>query len=170
MVEADTNTTLVNPPKNRTDTNMQRGYIILLNRIKATGITTQYHILDNECSESMKTLIQQHCMLELVPPHFHRRNVAEFKIHAVKQHFLSIIAGVATDFSMHQWGCLLPQDELTLNLIRQSNTTPTVSAYAEMFGPFHYNRINLGPMGRAVLIHEKSNAYEIWENHAVYSW
>ena len=158
MVEVGTNVKLVTPLKNRTETEIQRGYILILNRIRATGITPQCHILDNECSKSMKTLIRQHCALKIVPPHCHRRNVADVATKSLKQHFLSIIAGVSTDLPMYQWERLLPQDKLTLNLLRQFNTTPTVFAYTEMFRPFNYNIISLDLMGCDVLIHENSNA------------
>ena len=103
----------------------------------------------------MKNLIQQYLALELVTPHQHQRNVAEVAIRALKQHFLSIIVGVATDFPMHQWERLPPQAKLPIKLLWKSNTAPTVLAYVEMFRPFNYNRITLGPMGCAVLIHEK---------------
>ena len=162
MVEVDTNATLFTPLKNRTDTDMHWSYITLLNRIRATGIPPKCHILDNEYSESMKTLIKQHCTIKLVPPHCHQRNVAKVAIKSLKQHFLRIIVVVATDFPVHQWECLLPQDEITLKLLCQSNTTPTVSAYAEMFVPFDYNKIPLGPMGCAVLIYDNPNAHATW--------
>ena len=116
----------------------------------------------------MKTLLQQHCAIEPLPPHFHRRDVAEVAIKAFKQHLFSIIAGVATNYPMHKWKRLLPQDELTLNLLHKSNTTPTVSSYAEIFGPFYYNRMTLGLMGYAIIIHEKYNAGATWDNHTVY--
>ena len=105
----------------------------------------------------MRTLIRTECNLELelVPPHCHRRNVAEVAIKALKQYFLSIISGVATDFPMSQWERLLLQTELTLNMLRQANTSSKVSKYAYMFRPFNYNKMPLGPMGCAVLIHEK---------------
>ena len=96
--------------------------------------------------------------------------MAEVDIQATKQHFLRIIAGVETNLPMNQWEHLLPQSELTLNLLQQSNTTPTVSAYAAMFGPFKYNRIPRGLMRCAVLINEKSNTRTTWDNHAVYGW
>ena len=84
----------------------------------------------------MKELIrsQYHMQLELVPPGCHRRNAAEVAIRNFKAHFLSILAGAADDFPMHLWDRLLPQAEITVNLLRQSNATPTVSAYAHMSG------------------------------------
>ena len=89
---------------------------------------------------------------------------------SLQKQILSIIAVVSTDFPMHQWERLLPQAELTLNLIWKYNTTPTVLAYSSMFGPLDYNIMALSPMGCAVLIYENSNARASWDNHAVYSW
>ena len=60
-------------------------------------------ILDNKCSEITKTLIKQHWTLEILPPHCHRRNVAEVAFQAFKQHLSSIIASVEKYFTMHQW-------------------------------------------------------------------
>ena len=90
----------------------------------------------------MRTLIRTKCNLELelFPPHCYRRNVADVAIKAFKQNFLSIIVGVATDFPLSQWERLLPQTELTLNMLRQANTSPKVSAYAYVFGTFNYKK------------------------------
>eukprot|EP00804_Cyclotella_cryptica_P005386 CCRYP_017429-RA/>CCRYP_017429-RA protein AED:0.45 eAED:0.63 QI:0/0/0/1/0/0/2/0/118 len=40
---------------------------------------------------------------------------------------LNILAGIADDFSLQLWDKLLPQTEITLNLLHQSNATPTIS-------------------------------------------
>ena len=98
MVKVDTNTTLVNPLKNRTGTKMQRGYITFLNKIRVTFITKKFHILDNKCSKSMKTLIQQHCALKLVPLHFHQYNVAEVSFKAFKKKLLEHHCGSGNQF------------------------------------------------------------------------
>ena len=54
IVEVDTNATLVNPLKNSTYTEIQRGCITLLNRIILIVITPKFHILYNERSKSTK--------------------------------------------------------------------------------------------------------------------
>ena len=64
---------------------------------------------------------------ELVPPSCHQRNAAEVAIRNFKAHFLIILAGVDDDFPMQLWDKLLPQAEITINLLRQSNATPTIS-------------------------------------------
>jgi hypothetical protein len=55
------------------------------------------------------------------------------------------------------WDRLLPQTEITLNLIRQSNAMLTVSAYTHLSGPFDYNKMPLAPMGCEAQIHEKTD-------------
>ena len=147
MVEIDSNAILVEPMKSRKDEEMIRAYTVLMLRLKRAGIVPKKHVLDNEISEKMKNLIRDEfkMQLELVPPGCHRRNAAEVAIRNFKAHFLSVLAGVATDFPMQLWDRLLPQTEITLNMLRQSNATPTVSAYAHLSGPFDYNKMPLAP-------------------------
>ena len=108
--------------------------------------------------------------LELIPPHTHRRNAAEVAIRNFKSHFLSVLAGTAPDFPKYLWDKLLPQTELTLNLLRASNTTPTVSAYAHLFGPFDYNKMPLAPMGCKVHVHEPSESRATWAFRSIDGW
>eukprot|EP00804_Cyclotella_cryptica_P014936 CCRYP_000554-RA/>CCRYP_000554-RA protein AED:0.35 eAED:0.35 QI:0/-1/0/1/-1/1/1/0/425 len=130
MVDIDSSAILVEPIKNRTDIELTRAYSTLITRLHRAGVVPRKHILDNEISTAMKTLITDTYKMtyELVPPGCHRRNAAEVAIRNFKSHFLSILAGVADDFPMKLWDKLLPQAEITINLLRQSNATPTVSA------------------------------------------
>eukprot|EP00804_Cyclotella_cryptica_P017378 CCRYP_020245-RA/>CCRYP_020245-RA protein AED:0.38 eAED:0.38 QI:0/-1/0/1/-1/1/1/0/351 len=148
MVEFDSSAILVEPIKNGTDSELTRAYSALMLHLRRAGIIPHKHVLDNEISTAMKDLIQDtyKMSLELVPPGCHRRNAAEVAIRNFKSHFLSVLAGVADDFPLELWDKLLPQTEITLNLLRQSNATPTVSAYAHLNGPFDYNRMPLAPM------------------------
>jgi hypothetical protein len=77
---------------------------------------------------------------------------------------------VAEDFPDSLWDRLLPQTEITLNLLRKSNATPNVSAYAHLSGPFDYNKIPLAPMGCAAQIHKKSDKCGTWKYHSVDRW
>ena len=80
----------------------------------------------------------------------------EVAIKAFKQYFISILTVVATHFPKSQQERFLLHVEQTLNLLRQANTTPKVSDLSYIFGPLNYNKIPLGPMGCAVIIHKKS--------------
>ena len=118
----------------------------------------------------MKELIRSKYQMELVPPGYHRRNVAEVVICNFKAHFISILAGVADDFPMQLWDRLLPQAEITINLLWQSNATPKVSAYAHMNGPFDYNKMPLAPMGCKVQVHKKTDKRGTFSYHSVDGW
>ncbi len=108
--------------------------------------------------------------MELVPPGCHRQNAAAVAICNFNSHFLSVLAGVANDFPQNLWDHLLPQTEITLNLIWQSNATPIVSAYAHLSGPFDYNKMPLAPMGCEAQIHKKTDKQETWAYHSVDGW
>jgi hypothetical protein len=91
-------------------------------------------------------------------------------IHNVKAHFLSILAGVANNFLPNLWDWLLPQTKIMINLIRQSNATPNVSAYAHLSGPFNYNKMPLAPMECEAQAHEKTDKCGTWAYHLVDGW
>ena len=131
-------------------------------RLRRAGIIPKNHILNNEVSEALKTIIQDEykIQLDLVPPGTHRINAAEVAIRNFKAHFLSIPAGTAQAFPPSLWDRIFPQAEMTINLLHQSNETPNVSAYAHLGGPFDYNKMPLAPMGISVQLHKKKQTKE----------
>ena len=94
MVEVNSNAILVEPIKNRKSNELQRVYLVLLDRIKAAGIAPKKHVLDNECSDNMKKLVCETYQLKFVQSYYHCRNVAEVAIKHFKAHFISILASV----------------------------------------------------------------------------
>jgi hypothetical protein len=172
MVEIHSNAILVEPMKNRKDAEMIRAYNTLLLQPKRAGITPKKHVLDNKASDNMKNHIHDMCKLdlELVPSGCHRRNAAEVAIRNFKAHFLSVLAGVANNFPPNLWDWLLPQTEITINLIQQSNATPYILAYAHLSGPFNYNKMSLAPMGCEAQVHETTNKRGTWAYHSVDGW
>ncbi len=169
MVEIDSNAILVKPINSRNEHKLARAYRVLMKRLQHAGIVPKKHILDNKISEATKTIIKDEYQMamELVPPGCHRRNAAEV---AIRNFILSVLAGTAEDFPPSLWDRLLPQTEISLNLLRQSNATPTVSAYAHLCGPFDYNKMPLAPMGCAVQVHEKTDKPGTWAYHSVDGW
>lgn len=121
-----------------------------MGRLKDAGVVLKKYVLDNEISASVKDLIRNeyNMQIELVPPGYHWRNAVEAAIHDCKYHFLSILVEVVDNFSLYLWDRLLPQAKITLNILRQLNAMPKVSAYAHMCGPFDYNKIPVAPMGQ----------------------
>jgi hypothetical protein len=172
MVEIDSNAILVEPITSRNNHELARAYRVLMTRLQCTGIVPKKHIHDNEVSEATKTIIKDEykMAMELIPPGCHHRNTVEVAIQICKAHFLSVLAGIAEDFPPSLWDRLLPQTEITLNLLRQSNATPTVSAYTHLCGPFDYNKIPLAPMGCAVQVHKKTDKRGTRAYHSVNGW
>jgi len=143
--------------KSQKDADMIQAYNVLVQRLQQANIHPRKHVLDNEISENMKQHIKEKYKfeLEMVPPGCHQRNAAKVAIRNFKFHFLSVLTGMAESYPIHLWDRLLPQTEITLNLLRQLNATPTVSAYPHLSGPFDYNKMPLAPMGCEVQIHKK---------------
>ncbi len=78
LIEIDSNAILVEAMKNRTAGEMIRAYLVLVTRLSNVGVKPKMHIRDNECSEEFKAQIRKNNMtFQLVPPHDHRRNIAE---------------------------------------------------------------------------------------------
>ncbi len=99
---------------------------------------------------------------QLVPPHDHRRNIAEKGIQTFKAHFVSILCGADKEFPLHLWCQLLPQAEHTLNLLRPARLCPTVSAYAYLWGPHDYNAHPFAPLGCKVEAYLYPGIRETW--------
>ena len=81
--------------------------------------------------------------------------VTERTIQTVKSHFITILSGVDTSFPINEWDSMLPQTILTLNLQRNANVAPKISAYTYHHGPFNYARMPLAPTCCAVQFHVK---------------
>eukprot|EP00978_Attheya_sp_CCMP212_P042396 scaffold257717_cov58-Attheya_sp.AAC.1 len=71
------------------------------------------------------------------------------------------------DMPLHLWDKLLPQALITLNLLHGSRMNPKLSAHAQVYGAFDFNRTPLAPPGTKVLGHEKPEVRGTWAPHAV---
>ncbi len=108
LIEIDSNTILVEAMKNRTTGEMIQAYQVLVECFCSAGINPTMHIPDNECSAEFKERIKSNNMkYQFVPPHDHRRNIAEKAIHVFKAHFISILCGADKSFPLHLWDRLL---------------------------------------------------------------
>ncbi len=103
---------------------------------------------------------------QLVPPYMHPQNQAEHTIRTFKDRFLAILANVDSAFPTCLWDLLLPQAELTLNLLRQAMLNPRISAWEFFQGPFDFNRTPLGPVACCILIHAKPATRQSWDFRA----
>ena len=84
---------------------------------------------------------------QLVALYIHRQNAAERAIRTFKDHFIAGLCTTDKQFPARLWNELIPQAEITLNLLRTSRINPKLSAHAQVFGQFDYNRTPMAPPG-----------------------
>jgi hypothetical protein len=159
LYDYDSNTISTEPMKNITDGEMIRAYTSLHQQLINAGIKPELQVMDNECSKAFgKYLTDEHIDLQLVPPHLHRQNAADWAIQTFKNHFVAGLCSVDKQFPMHLWCELLPQSTLTLNLLRTSRINPNISAATQLFRQFDFNRTPLAPPGTRAVARVKPKA------------
>ena len=171
VYDYDTNAIIVEPTKNKTAETMVSAFSILHSRLTKAGFKPKLHRLDNECSDLLKLDLKSKGLdFQLVPPGCHRRNAAERAIRTFKNHFIAGLCSVNPKFPIGLWCRLLPQAEMTLNLLRPSHTNPKVSAYNQLEGIFDFVRTPLAPPGIKVLGYEDAGKRRSWSSHARDGW
>ena len=171
MYDYDSNAIVFEPLKNRQTKEMTRAFNNCCKQLKIIPATNNLFILDNECSSDIKNIIKMYdANFQLVPPHQHRQNAAEKAIKTVKNHLLSGIATCHQNFPINEWDRILPQAELTLNLLRNSRINPKLSSLAYLNGIHDFNRTPLAPPGSKILVHTKPSQRASWAFHGVQGW
>jgi hypothetical protein len=166
LIEMDSNAILVAAMKNRSAGEMICAYQEHVDRLHSTGIQPKSHQLDNQCSTEFKERIMSNSMkYQLVSPHDHRQNIAEIAIKVFKAHFISILCGYDKSFPLHVWVRLLPQAKHTLNMLRPAGMTPSVSAYAYLWGQQDYNANPFAPLRYKVEAHVTPGVRKTWAPH-----
>jgi hypothetical protein len=117
--------------KSRSASEWVKAYDSIHQELSVKGFKPKLQTLDNEASTALKNFFTvNNIAYQLVPPHCHRRNAAECAIRTFKEHFVAGLSSVDPYFPMHLWDRLLPQAEITLNLLRTSRLHPQLSAAA----------------------------------------
>jgi hypothetical protein len=139
--------------------------------LTAKGFKPNLQTLDNESSAALKHFFTSiDVEYQLVPPHCHRRNAAERSIRTFKEHFVAGIFSVDPTFPLHLWYILLPQAEITLNLLRTSRLHPQLSAAAHFHGLVDYNKTSFAPPGCRIIAHEKPGKRRTWAPHGQHGY
>ena len=171
LYDYDSNAILVRPLRNRSAHEIHRVFTSVHTYLVIRGLRPHLHTLDNEASTILKEfLTAENVEYQLVPPHIHRHNSAERAIQTFKNHFIAGLASTDPNFPLSNWCRLLPQAELTLNLLRPSRLNPKLSAYAQLEGAFDFNRTPLAPPGTRVIVHEKPTQWRTWAPHGIDGW
>ena len=171
LYDHDSNVILAEPLTSRNERELIRSTRVLHAYLSNRGLTPQYQILDNDCPGGLKTFLREASVkFQLVPPYLHCTNVAERAIQTYKDHLIASLSSCDPNFPLHLWDCLIPHDNLTLNLLRPSRLNPRLSSEAQLNGDFDFNRIPLAPPGMRVIVHETPNNRRTRSHHGGDGW
>jgi hypothetical protein len=167
----DCNYVKVIPMKSRSASECVKAYDTVHQELTVKGFKPKLQTLDNEASAALKNFFTANDIdYQLVPPHCHRRNASERAIRTFKEHFVAGISSVYPAFPLHLWDRLLPQAEITLNLLRTSRLHPQLSAAAHFHGLVDYNKTAFAPPGCKVIAHEKLEKRRTWAPHGQHGY
>eukprot|EP00532_Pseudo-nitzschia_australis_P014697 CAMPEP_0168284554 /NCGR_PEP_ID=MMETSP0141_2-20121125/23578_1 /TAXON_ID=44445 /ORGANISM="Pseudo-nitzschia australis, Strain 10249 10 AB" /LENGTH=143 /DNA_ID=CAMNT_0008228585 /DNA_START=853 /DNA_END=1284 /DNA_ORIENTATION=- len=140
MVDYDSNYIHAVPIKSRKAEDLVAGFDACYQTLTDNGIEGTYVRLDNEASKLLIQYIKSNNMdYQLASPGDHQINYAERAIQTYKG-----------------WDLLMPQINITLNLLRASRVNPKLSAYTQVHGPFDFNKTPLAPLGCKIVIHDRA--------------
>jgi hypothetical protein len=167
----DCNYIKVVPMKSRSASEWVKAYASIHQKLTVKGFKPKLQSLDNEASAALKNFFTvNNITYQLVPPHCHRRNAAERTIRTFKEHFLAGLSSVDPSFPMHLWDRLLPQEEISLNLLRTYRMHPQLSATAHYHGLVDYNKTAFAPPGCKIIAHKKPGKRRTWDPHGQHGY
>ena len=97
----------------------------------------------------------------------HHIKLAKCDVCTFKEHLKYLRATCDTKFPKHIWCQLIPQANITLNILQQARLHPKLSSYHVMWGAFNYNKTTLSPPGTHILVHENPKQRATWDNNGV---
>jgi hypothetical protein len=157
--------------KSKSGAEWARAFGVVFDEMTAKGFKPKLQTMDNEASADLKKyFMEKEMSYQLVPPHCHRTNAAERAIRTFKEHFKACLVTVNPDFPAHLWDRLLPQAEITLNLLRSSRLHPQLSAAAHYHGLIDYNKNAFGPPSCKIIAHERPSQRSTWAPHGQPGW
>jgi hypothetical protein len=117
--------------KSRSASEWFKAYDSVHQELTIKGFKPKLQTLDNKASTALKNFFTANDIAyQLVPPHYHQRNAAERAIGTLKEQFVTGISSADPSFPMHLWDRLLPQAEITLNLLRTSSASTSLCCRA----------------------------------------
>jgi hypothetical protein len=159
------------PMKSRSASEWVKAYGSIHQELAVKVFKPKLQTLNNEASTALKNFFTaQNIAYQLVLPHCHRRNAAERAIRTFKEHFVAGLSSVDPSFPMPLWDRLLPQAEITFNLLRTSRLHPQISAAAHYHGLVDYNTTAFSPPGCKLIAHEKPGKRRTWVPHGQHGY
>jgi hypothetical protein len=159
------------PMKSWSASEWVKAYDHIHHELTVKGFKPKLQTLDNEASAALKHFFTANGVgYQLVPPHCHSRNAAERAIRTFKEHFVAGLSSVDPTFPLHLWDRLLPQAEITLNILRTSRLHPQLSAADHFHRLVDYNKTVFAPPGCKIIAHEKPGKRRTWVPHGQHGY
>ena len=156
--------------KSRSGKAQAEAYDSILSECKQKNVVPKTYMLDNEISPEVRAVLKAYDietsnkerLINLATPENKRANHAERAMDIVKPHIVSTIAGCDIDFPIKAWNLLLPQIEITLNLLRTSTVDSTLSCYGTMYGRYDFDKCPMAPAGVKVMYYKHPHLRQTW--------
>jgi hypothetical protein len=150
----DCNYVKVIPMKYRSASEWVKLYATIHQELTIRGFKPKLQTLDNEASADLKNFFTTNDVdCQLVPPHCHCHNAAERAIRIFKEHFVAGISSVDPTFPLHLWDRLLPQVDITLNLLRTSRLHLQLSTPVHFHDLVDCDKTAFSPPGCKIIAH-----------------
>jgi hypothetical protein len=157
--------------KSRSASEWVKAYDHIHQELTSKGFKPKLQTLDNEASSALENFFTTNDVeFQLVTPHCHLRNAAERAIRTFKEHFVAGISSVDPTFPLHLWNRLLPQAEITLNLLQILRLHPQLSAAAHFHGLIDYNKTYFSPPVCKIIAHKKPAKRRTWAPHGQHGY
>jgi hypothetical protein len=136
LYDYNSNAILSKPLKIRQASELTTTWTKLHTQLQSNGFAPKLHILSKERVDDLKKAFTKYIVVDFqrVPPYSHHRNSAERAIQTKKNHLCSGLVTYDPKFSLTEWNLLMPQANITLNLLRSSRRQPRLSAYTCLNG------------------------------------
>jgi hypothetical protein len=106
------------------------------NELTKKGFKPKLNVMNNQPTKYIKQFLDRNkCKLQLVKPHNHCVNAAEWAIQMFKDAFIAALATTDSNFPIQLWDQLTPQVQNTLNMLRASRVNPAILAYEALNEP-----------------------------------
>ena len=100
----------------------------------------------------------------------HRTNPSERLIQTYKSCIKPIVASLTPTFPITYWCRLIPQVDLSINIVRKCSQNPLLSAWAAMKGEYHFDATPVATQGSEMLMHEKPNRRKTFGLNTKKAW
>ena len=151
MVKYDSNYIHIVPIKSCKAEALANEFNECYNVLQTNGFKVDIVWLDNEVSKLLiEYIITNKLTYQLASPGGHQTSHTRRAIQTYKNHFISALQSI------------VPQINITFNLLQNSRINPKLSAYSQIHGPFDFNKTPVALLECKIIIQNQVNERRSW--------